>query len=154
MGRQLWWCKNYTFMSSKSTFWSGNRGVLSDWTAFVLQSWRRRWCTTMCVRIKRSCRAWSTQVSNTPTLRLSLSSKDAYRPWRPREATSVPGELISGTKRCGRVSLTLIHFQRTFSVPSKRIFSVALVLFEGVDLWIIDWIPHSLSPSCPKLLSF
>lgn len=88
---------------------------LSDWTVFVFQNWRTRWCTTTCVRIRRSCRAWSTPVLNKQNLQLSVSSEDAYTPWRPREATSVPGELISATKRwVGRVRL--IYIPRAFSL--------------------------------------
>lgn len=90
----------------------------SDWAAFVFQSWRRRWCTTMCARIRRSCRAWSTQVFIKQTLQLSVSSKDAYRPWKPRGATSVPAELTCVTKRCVRVLLTWNHF--IFCGPLKK----------------------------------
>lgn len=103
----------------------------------VFQSWRRRWFTMMCARIQRSCRAWSTQVSNKQTLQLSVSSKDAYRPWRPREATSVPGELIFATKRCGRVPLTFIYFQRTLSAPLKMIFTV-IGPFQGQMYWSVS----------------
>lgn len=90
----------------------------SDWAAFMFQSWRRRWCTTMCARIRRSCRAWSTQVFIKQTLQLSVSSKDAYRPWKPRGATSVPAELTCVTKRCVWVLLTWNHF--IFCGPLKK----------------------------------
>lgn len=101
----------------------------SDWAAFVFQSWRRRWCTTMCARIRRSCRAWSTQVFIKQTLQLSVSSKDAYRPWKPRGATSVPAELTCVTKRCVRVLLTWNHF--IFCGPLKKKKSCIFQAFWG-----------------------
>lgn len=79
-------------------------------SASVFQSWRRRWCTMMCARIQRSCIAWPTQVFTKQSLRLSVNSKDVFRPWRPREAAYVPGELISATRRCGKKDGPRPHF--------------------------------------------
>lgn len=77
-------------------------GKAHSLTAFVFQSWWRRWCTMMCVRIRRNCRAWSTHMFNRQPPQLSASSKGACTPWSPREATYVPGDLISATRRYGQ----------------------------------------------------
>lgn len=69
----------------------------------------------MCVRTQRSCRALSTLVFTKQTLQLSVSSDGACRPWKQREATYVPEELISATRRCGGVPSTyvMVSFEGT-----------------------------------------